>query len=29
MLGLIAVADVLKEEAAQAVQELQDLGRCV
>jgi Cu2+-exporting ATPase len=26
MLGLIAVADVLKEEAAQAVQELQDLG---
>lgn len=26
MLGLIAVADVLKEEAAQAVQELQELG---
>ena len=26
MLGLIAAADVLKEEAAQAVQELQDLG---
>lgn len=26
MLGLIAVADVLKEEAAQAVQELQNLG---